>query len=328
MHPLFFFCICPDAWLIQKQIKDLTTAAGCGTWTRQTFWGDEPLPPAFWTALTMPGLLSVLGSGRIVVLRRAHQLPVKTLSDMEPLLRIFKPDLWIFFCLEDEWKSSTPVVPATVGKQPYFKAAQNKGWLWQSPGYTEQSLRSFVRQWAKDKGLAFAPGVEQALVNALPLDGARMHGELEKLELLLGERRRITAEDLGPGDLGLPSGASLMNNFAFLKSVLTSSKDLNAWRTVLADQTTGGGMLMPFLGLLQREARILWQLLAGEDDKVALPPYIKREKKQLAAKLGEQGLGKIWDLIFQAELDLKTGHKQAEQIMASLVANLTITKSQ
>jgi len=318
MRSPFFFCICPDVWLIQERIKDLTTVAGCGAWTRQTFWGDEPLPPSFWTALTMPGLLSLLGSGRILVLRRTHQLPVKTLSDMEPLLRASKPDLWVFFCLEGEWKDSTPAVPATVGKQTYFKAAKNKGWLWQSPGYTEQSLRSFVRQWAKDKGFAFDPGAEQALVNALPLDGARMHGELEKLELLLGERRRIAGEDLG-----LLSSASVMNNFAFLKSVLTSSKDLTAWRTVLADQTaTGGGMLMPFLGLLQREVRILWQLLAGEDDKVALPPSIKREKKQFAVKLGEQGLARIWDLIFQAEWDLKTGRKQAEQIMEFMVANL------
>jgi len=329
MRPPFFFCICPDVWLIQEQIKDLTTASGCGSWTRQTFWGDEPPPPAFWTALTMPGLLSVLGSGRILVLRRAHQLPVKTLNDMEPLLRASKPDLWVFFCLEGEWKGRMPAVPATVGKQPYFKAAKNKGWLWQSPGYTEQSLRLFARHWAKAKGLVFDPGAEQALVNALPLDGARIRGELEKLELLLGERRRITAEDLG-----LLNDASLMNNFVFLKSVLTSSMDLTAWRTVLADQKAGGGMLMPFLGLLQREARILWQLLAGEDDanaaadaaaaaKVALPPSIKREKKQLAAKLGEQGLERILDLLFQAELDLKTGRKQADQIMESMVANLT-----
>lgn len=319
MRPPFFFCICPDVWLLQERIKDLTTAAGCGAWTRQTFWGDEPLPPAFWTALTMPGLLSILGGGRLLVLRRAHLLPVKSLNDMEPLLRTSKPDLWVFLCLEGEWKGSTPAVPATVTKQPYFKAAKSKGWLWQSPGYTEQSLGSFVRQWAKGKGLAFDPGAEQTLVNALPLDGARMRGELEKLELLLGERRRIT-----DADLSLLNGANVMNNFAFLRNVLTSSMDLNAWRTVFADQTaTGGGMLMPFLGLLQRETRILWQLLAGEDDKVALPPSVKREKKQLAVELGAQGLARIWDLIFQAEWDLKTGRKQAEQIMESMVANLS-----
>ncbi|HDQ40393.1 MAG TPA: DNA polymerase III subunit delta [Desulfonatronum sp.] len=318
MRPPFFFCVCPDVWLIQERIRELTTASGCGEWTRQTFWADEPLDASFWTALTMTGLLSVLGAGRILVIRRAHQLPVKTLGDMEPLLRTAKPDLWVFFCLEGEWKGNTPAVPATISKQPYFKAAKSRGWLWQSPGYSERTLKDFVRQWAKKRKIGFAPGVEAALVDVLPLDGARMRGELDKLELLLGERRRVAAEDLG-----LLGGERVMNSFAFLKAVLTSSMDLTAWRTVFADQaSTGSGMLMPFLGLLQREVRILWQLSAGEEHKVSLPPAIKHEKKRLALELGEKGLTRIGDLVFAAEHDLKTGRRKADQIMEFLVANL------
>lgn len=318
MRPPFYFCVCPDTWLIQERITQVIAAAGCVQWARQTFWGDEPLDASFWTALTMTGLLSILGNGRVLVIRRAHLLPVKTLGDMEPLLRRAKPDLWVFFCLEGEWKGKTPAVPATVGKQPYFQAAKKRGWVWEAPAYTESTLKEFVRQWAKKRKIGFASGVEASLLNVLPLDGARMRNELEKLELLLGERRQVESTDLG-----LLGGESAMNSFAFLKTVLTRTADLSAWRTVLADQNaTGSGMLMPFLGLLQREVRILWQLLAGEDNKVALPPGIKREKKQLAALLGEDGLVRIWDLIFQAEWDLKTGRKQAEQIMEFLAANL------
>ncbi len=297
----------------------MTHETGCGDWSRQTFWGDEPLDASFWKVLTMPGLLSVLGAGRILVLRQAHLLPVKSLSDMEPLLRRANPDLWVFFCLEGEWKGKTPAIPATVAKQPYFKAAKTKGWLWESPGFTEQSLQKFVQAWARKQGIGFARGVEARLLSILPLDGAQVRNELEKLELLLNERTQVTA-----ADLELLGEQSALNSFAFLTAVLSSSADLSVWRTIFKDQTsTGAGMLMPFLGLLQRELRILWQLATGEEHKVALPPFVKREKKPLAAQLGEQGLARIWDLVFQAELDLKTGRKQADQILEFLAANLS-----
>lgn len=297
----------------------MTHETGCGDWSTQVFWGDESLEASFWKVLTMPGLLSVLGAGRILVLRQAHLLPVKSLSDMEPLLRRANPDLLVFFCLEGEWKGKTPAVPATVAKQPYFKAARAKGWLWESPGFTEQSLRSFVQSWARKQAIGLDRGVEARLLGVLPMDGSQVRNELEKLELLLNERKEVTA-----ADLELLGEQSALNSFAFLKAVLSSSTDLSVWRTIFTDHiSTGPGMLMPFLGLLQRELRILWQLTTGDEHKVALPPFIKREKKNLAAQLGEQGLAKIWDLVFQAELDLKTGRKQADQILESLAANLS-----
>lgn len=319
MRPPFYFCICPDAWLIQEHIQGALQTSGCGEWTRQAHWGDEPLEKSFWTALTMPGLLGVLGRGRVLILRRAHLLPVKTLNDMAPLLRTAKPDLFLFLCLEGEWKARKPNVPAAVDKQPYYKAARHKGWIWQSPGYTPGTMMARVREWAAQRGIDFKPGVEESLAGILPLDGARLCGELEKLDLLLGQRRTVVASDLQT--LG---GQTVMDNFAFLKSVLTSSEDLTAWRTVLADQAaSGSGMLMPFLGLLQWETRIMWLLLAGEEHKVHLPGWIKQQKKKLAASLGEHGLGRIWGLVFQAEWDLKTGRKGAEQIMESLLAGLS-----
>lgn len=319
MRPPFYFCICPDTWLIQEHIKRTLQASGCGEWTRQAHWGDEPLEKSFWTALIMPGLLGVLGRGRVLILRRAHLLPVKTLNDMATLLRTAKPDLFLFLCLEGEWKTRKPNVPAAMDKQPYYMAARHKGWIWQSPGYTPGTMRARVREWAAQQGIDFKPGVEETLASILPLDGAQLCNELEKLDLLLGRRRTVVDSDLHA--LG---GQTFMDNFAFLKSVLTSSDDLTAWRTVLADHAaSGSGMLMPFLGLLQWEVRTMWLLLAGEERKVRLPDGIKQQKKRLASALGEQGLARICDLVFQAEWDLKTGRKGAEQIMESLVAGLS-----
>ena len=304
--------------MIQRVIRERLQAAGCGEWSRTTHWADEPLESSFWSSLSMPGLLSLLGQGRVLVLRRANTLTVKVWSDLEPLLRKARPDLWTFFCLEGEWKGRTPAVPVAAAKQPFFSAARKRQWVWQSPGMTPRTLRSELTAWAKRRDIGFAPDVEEALAGLLPLDGARFSNELQKLELALGDRRQVTA-----ADLKLFADAPGLDNFAFLRKALRSSADLDVWRTVLLDQESAGpGMLMPVLGLLQRETRILWLLLSNEDDLVLLPAQIKSEKRRLAGKLGEQGVARIIDLVFQAELDLKSGRKQADQVLEFLVSSL------
>ncbi|WP_146164799.1 DNA polymerase III subunit delta [Desulfonatronum sp. SC1] len=304
--------------MIQREIQRRVRAAGCEGWSRTMYWADEPLESGFWTSLAMPGLMSLLGQGRIVVLRRANALTVKVWSDLDQLLRKGKQDLWIFFCLEGEWKGKAPAVPTVLEKQPFFKAARKRQWIWESPGITPQALRTELKAWAKRLGVEFAPSVEETLVGLLPLDGARFGNELQKLELALGERRRVE-----PSDMGLFGEPTSLDNFAFLRGMLQSSANLDVWQTVLLDrEASNSGMLMPVLGLLQREMRILWMLNAGEDSAVNLPPFIKGEKKRLAAQLGEQGIARVIDLVFQAESDLKSGRKQADQILEFLVSSL------
>ncbi|WP_459935660.1 DNA polymerase III subunit delta [Desulfonatronum parangueonense] len=315
----FFFCICPDPWMTQREINRLIRTAGCTEWSRTTFWADEPLESGFWTMLSMPGLLSLLGKGRIVILRRANALTVKVWSDLEPLLRKANPDLWVFFCLEGAWKGKTPAVPAVLARQNFYKAARKKKWLWESPGMTPQTLRTELQSWAGNRGISIAPNVAERMVALLPLDGARFGNELLKLELHLGERRQVENTDLH-----LLGDASTMDNFAFLKTALRSPANPDIWRTVLMDhEASGSGMLMPILGLLQWEMRNLWMLNAGEDASVSLPPNIKDDKRRLARQMGEQGIAAIINLIFQAEKDLKSGRKQADQILEFLVSSLS-----
>lgn len=184
---------------------------------------------------------------------------------------------------------------------------------------TPQSLRAELKAWAKRRGVGFAPSVEEKLAGLLPLDGARFGNELQKLELALGERQRVEASDLA-----LFGEATSLDNFTFLRGMLQSSANLDVWQTVLLDrETSNSGMLMPVLGLLQREMRILWMLNAGEDGAVALPPFLKTEKKRLAGQLGEAGIGRIIDAVFQAESDLKSGRKQADQILEFLVSSIS-----
>ena len=82
------------------------------------------------------------------------------------------------------------------------------------------------------------------------------------------------------------------------------------------------GLLFPFLGLLLREARILWQILMGE--RVRLHPNDAAQKQKLARTLGAQGINRMIKLIVYAEWQVKSGERTTEQALDALVAELSL----
>lgn len=81
-------------------------------------------------------------------------------------------------------------------------------------------------------------------------------------------------------------------------------------------------LLFPFSALLLREARILWQLAAGDDQNVTLPSFIKSAKVSLARKLGLPAIGRIFDMVLDAEQGVKSGRLDPEQALNWLVTEL------
>ncbi len=74
---------------------------------------------------------------------------------------------------------------------------------------------------------------------------------------------------------------------------------------------------------MAREARILWQMNAGE--KVFVPQYVENEKRRLAARVGFEGLSRIFSSLRKAEFSVKSGARQPLQAMEELVADLSLT---
>ena len=93
------------------------------------------------------------------------------------------------------------------------------------------------------------------------------------------------------------------------------------WKTLLREGDGGESLLFPLLTLMAREARTLWQMLAGE--KVFVPQYVEAEKRRLAAKLGFEGLTAVFEALSAAELAVKTGARSPLQAMEELVAKLS-----
>ncbi len=316
-RPGFYFCICPDPALAKQRVAALLAEhpPSRGNYERKVFWGDDGLDEAFWQALTLNDLF---GTSRVLLVRNAQNLDKGHWALLSKALARVSAQAWPVFCLEGEFDRGKPKLPAALTATKFFAFARDKGWLWQSPGLGEQGVRKGLQDWAKARGLRFAPGVLDSLSASIPADATGLANELEKLELAMGEGREVTP-DLAEMVASRPE----MDIFSFLDALQQQQGAGKVWQKVLQQQLSGKGMLFQFLGMLQREARILWQLLHRESG-VRLPGPVAQRKERLAQQLGGQGIARIWDLAMAADARVKTGEAGEEQSLEMLVADLFV----
>ncbi|MFW5721855.1 MAG: DNA polymerase III subunit delta [Desulfohalobiaceae bacterium] len=314
-RPGFTLCVCPDPALIRRYIAGQLESSADGPWKRHVFWADQDPGPEFWDALTLSGLFE---GSKAVVLRRAESGTAELWNQLSPVLCRHNPRSWLFICLESPWSRGKPKIPATLSRHKYYTLAEKRQWIWSSPGLTRNTLRSTVTSWAKEHGLEFAPGVLDMACQILPLDMSALETELGKLSLLLKRGEKVTS-----GHLSVVSFQPDLDIFGFLNALQSSRGQIEAWRKVLSSQAgASSDLVFPFLGLMVREARILWQLAMGEDQAVRLPPRVKRDKAALASRLGPRRLAAIWTLALETEAGIKSGRRAPDQAMEAFVSGL------
>ncbi|KAF1075435.1 DNA polymerase III subunit delta [Halodesulfovibrio sp. MK-HDV] len=313
-RPGFSICVCPDIQLTKNYIDTLLqdNPAPEGAWAKHVYWSDEGLPPVFWENLTLQGLFA---SPKVLIIRNAQNLPIDAWRKLSTALGQFNPLAWVIICLEAPYDRGKPKIPAAVKKLPCWQLAETKAWVWQSAGLTERAMRGFIEQWAAKNEIFIDTKIVNALSHVLPQDASAAKNELDKLALAAGDSRTITDEHIK--DI---SHDADMDIFAFINALQSGSAPEKVWKKVISSQAAGDAMIFSFLAMLLREARILWQLYAGEN--VRLPSNIAQQKKRLATNLGPVRLSKIWDLALEAEMGIKTGERKPEQAMEILVAGL------
>lgn len=332
-RPGFTLCVCPDGRLTKEYIHatlagpaasgspSSTELGGAGaaakavapsTWEPFTYWGDEELPPLFWEHLTLQGLF---GTPRALTVRNAHLLPAATWKRLSTALGRPNAHCWPFFCLEVTWEKGQPKIPAHILKLPCVAFADKQGWIWRQPGLDERSLKRYIQNRAQSLGLTFAPGALDRLCQGVPPDATAVENELQKL--CLATAGRPVTPEMASTAAHVPD----FNIFAFIRLIQNGNVPA-AWEEVRRGQKDGDGLLFPFLGLLLREARILWQVHMGE--AVRLHPNDAQAKKQLAQSLRQEGIIRLFDLIVRAEWAVKTGERQPDQALEALVADLLL----
>lgn len=317
----FHFIVCPDAALLRLAIHELADGLS-GKLERLVFWGDEELPQHFWEAITLQSFLPVL---RLPILRNAQNLPAETWKQLSRTLARPNAQSLPLFCLEGPWEKGQPKIPAHLIKLPLYAFAMEKGWVIQRPGLNETTLKRHVQQLCRTLGLAPEPGVVEALAAVLPADATAIEHEMEKLALYAASRGRTQADSPLPlplckNDVTLVAHNPDFNIFALIRQLQAGQSAL-AWQTVLREQARGEELIFPLLGLMQREARFLWQTLHGETER--MNPRDADSRRGLARSLGVNGLTGLWDAMHDAELAIKSGRLNPAQALDAFMGELS-----
>lgn len=298
--------------MLKEHIQELLDGSG---FAPKVFWGDEELPPQFWQSMTVAVMM---GSPCAVVLRRAQEQSEEFWTKLAPVLAMARKSIWPIICLEGDWKAGKPAITKAVSKEKFWPVAQKNRWVWEHPGLSKSTLGAELDRFSAKHGLRFGQGVKQVLVDSLPTVTIALRHELDKILLLAGEDKIIQLTHLDAMSRENP-----FDLFEFLRFVQTPATRHKAWNRILNDPAMASGdMLFPFSAVLIREARQLWQLAVGEDDKVQLYPRLKDEKKRLATQLGTARISMLWELALRADTDVKTGRLRPAQVLEALVKDV------
>ncbi len=315
-RPSFYFCACPDAGLTKAHIEDLIhvhppSGAGLSSaWQRHVYWGDEELPQSFWKHLTIQGLFN---TPILLIVRNAQNIPAATWKLLSKTLATSKDNTWLILCLEVGFEKKQAKIPAHISKLKCFEVAKKQGFFWQSSGLDSQDIKRYIQNRAKVCKLNFAPDALEAFCTSTLPDATAIEQELQKL-ILLTTDGNITLDMISTGAY-IPDS----NVFAFI-SFIQAGNITAAWNEIYKGQKDVAALLFPFLGLLSREARTLWQILAKE--QVYIHFSVAKSKESCAHKLGFSGVAEIFSYIVHAEQQVKSGECDPEQALESMVVNL------
>lgn len=314
-RPGFSFLVCPDPELLRLRVAALLAGAGgAEPWERKTHWGDEELAARFWQDM---GSANLMGSRTAVVLRRAEKLKAEDWERFVPALRGFNEGVWPFFCLEGEWDRGKAAIPKVLSKHKFWTVAEKKGWVWQSRGLFGDGMAAFVRTWTQERGLKVRPDALKALCQALPEDAGAAALELSKLELALGPDKTI-----GPAEVELIAPSGEMDFFEFVGALSKQGATAEVWERVIQNHAESRTMLFQLTSYLASEARAWWMILSGEEGKVRGSPYALKHKAEMARRVGLAGAAAVFDFCMEAELEVKTGSMDEEQVLELLVSRL------
>jgi DNA polymerase-3 subunit delta len=310
--PGFYICLGPDSVLLLEHIDALLREHAPGAWEKRLIWGDEFSIHQFRELLGQAGLFA---TPRAVVLRQAQAIPAAELKKLSALLGQAGGSAWPFVCFELDYERGKLKIPTHIADLQCVVFARGQGWYREIPPLDARSLKQFAHKEAGRLGLRLAPADLEVLAAALPPDAGAIRLEMDKVVLA------CPAGTLRPEALALLAYRKDIDIFAFLQELQSGRNPRVVWAQFMKDQLDSADAgLFSFLAMLLREARILWQLLTGE--QVFLPPQILQNKTRLSRSLGYGKLARIWDLALAADKGVKSGERSPQQAFELLIAEL------
>ncbi len=310
-RPNFYLCFSPDIGLIQEEVQKILETFNLTNWKKKVFWAEE-LEENFWSTFTSS---SLFGPGQIIWVRKAENLEVSFWQEAKKYLLSKRSSTFSIFCFEASWnKKRLPPIPSWFNKHPVYQLAKKQKWIFAAPELKENQKRAFILEKIKAAQKEISPPLLNQLLPLLPDDTKALMQELEKIIL-------ISEQKIQEKDFSLLNTFSEEDVYQLFNSLL--NKDYpNLWRN-LQEQTKAKELIFPLLGLLRREAKVLWLLYYNQDNEVNMPVFIKQKKKFLAQKLGVSRIAALLDLVLICEFKIKSGESSPEETFDYLLLSLS-----
>jgi DNA polymerase-3 subunit delta len=163
-------------------------------------------------------------------------------------------------------------------------------------------------------GLSVSPDAAQWMGESLGNDLALLFSTLEKLRLLVGDKKKVALADVE----SCVSSISWKSLFDLTDAV--GGRDLSKALRLFSGMLSEGESPVALLGLMARHFRILSKVKEGDSGGVS--PYFLQNYQRQASQFKKEELGEKREKIFQADRGLKSSPLGMELIFERLLFDL------
>ncbi len=314
MIPGFYFCICPDIFLSKQHIENMLLSFPTSWQTnleKHTFWPDEVDSNLFWNTLT---LQSLTASPKLIFIRQANEILAEQWKKISKTLGTPRSEILPIFFLENAFEKSSPKIPAHLSKLKCYEFAKKKEWFYSDAGITDKNINIYFKKELQKVNLQMENEVFQKLCENLIYDAYFIQSLIAQLTLL-SENGKITSSVFSHLKAFTPE----MKIFDLINS-MERANFTEVWNKLNQEDDKGESYLFNLLAILASNARKLWNICAGNTSQIYPGSNYKISQ---AKKLGFQGVSEIFQMIFEADLAVKSGQKSQLQALETLITSYT-----
>lgn len=207
---------------------------------------------------------------------------------------------------------------------PYRALKQHATWSEFQP-LKDRQLPGWVEARFRERRVDTEAGAAQMLAEMAGADLRSLSAEVDKLITYVGDRRRVTRDDV----LRAAGHSAEQNPFELQNAVAAGDvrRALTIADALLTQAGNRRGEALKIVGLLSAYVTKLWKLtgclaagvpepqLAGQ---IGVPPFYVRDYVQAARRLGAPAIRRAFDALLAADIELKGGSHRDERLILTL----------
>ncbi len=308
----FYFYICPDHFLAKQHLENMLTSFPT-SWQdnleKHIFWPDEVDSSLFWNTLTLQNLSS---KPKLILVRQANEILADQWKKISVSLGTPRPDILPIFFLEVPFDKGNPKIPAHIAKLKCYEFAKKKNWFYSDSGINERNIHSYLKKELQRANLQVEQEVFGKICENLIFDAYFIQLLIDQLSLL-AEDGKINSSALAHLKVFTPE----IKIFDLIRD-MESANHISIWHKLNMEDDKGESFLFPLLALLNSNARKLWDICSGNTTQTFPGNNFKITQ---AKKLGFTGVSKIFQMVFEADLAVKSGSKTPLQSLEILIVS-------